>query len=140
VPPLSDIAKDQDDPQETPLGVADGRPAIINRAFSAVSGKEQGPVGEADHCPLPEHPGDGILDHLPGILLDNREHLGNVPAQHRRFGPPGECRRRGVEKHDLALAVGRDDRIPHTGQGRTKPLMACVRRRELHRATPSLLW
>ena len=136
LPPLGDIAKDQHHAEELPLGVVNRRAAIIDGAFHAVPAQEQRLIGEAHHGAFPEDPRDGILDGLPGGLVDNPEHRRNVLAQGLGFGPPGEHGRHGVQKHHPALAVGGDDRIANTGQGGLEPLTAGMQRGGLHRGQP----
>ena len=50
-------------------------------------------IGEPHHRALVEHPGDGILDYLTGILVDNLKHLRDVLARASASG------------HDVAAAA-----------------------------------
>ena len=115
-PALADVAEDQDDAGDSPAFVEDGGAAVVDRHLAAVPGQERRVVGQPDHRAQAEHLGRGILDRLPGLLVDDVEHLGQRPPDRLRSRPAGQRFGRWVQEGHTSLGVGGDDRVADAGQ------------------------
>jgi hypothetical protein len=74
-PPLfGRIAKHQDDAGNASILVPNGRRAVGNGPLGPVPGDEHGMVAQANDLTFAQGPGDGILDGLATLLLEDAEH------------------------------------------------------------------
>ena len=110
-PPLGHVAEDQDDARDAAAVVDDGGAAVVDGRLPAVPGQQRRVVGQPDHRAQAEHLGRGVLDRLPGLLVDDAEHLGQRPPDGVRQRPPRQRLGRRVQEGHPGLGVGRDDRV-----------------------------
>src|SRR4029453_2204084 len=126
---LGNIAKDEDDTGERLTGSPERRATSIDGALHTAPGNEQRVRSEPYHRVFAEHPGDGILDHLTSVLVDNLKYRRDVLAQGLGFWPPGDRRRYGIHERHPPLRVGHDDGVSDTRQGDGQPFALLLRDR-----------
>ena len=115
-PPLGHVAEDQDDAGDAPAVVEDGGAAVVDGRLAAVPGQQRRVVGQPDLRTQPEDFGRRILDRLPGLLVDDVEHLDQRPPDGLRQRPAGQRFGRWVQEGDQALGVGGDDGVADARQ------------------------
>ena len=124
LPPLGDIAEDEDDPIDLAAGVADGCPAVVDRPLDAVAGDQHRMIGQANDGPIGQDSLHGVLGRLAGVLVDDPEDLVERPAGRIAARPAAEGLGYGIHEGDPPLSVGGDDRVADAGQHGGEPLLA----------------
>ena len=89
-PRLGHIPEDQDHPDDLVLMVLDRRGAVGDRPLGPVAGDQGGVVGQADHDPLADHPGDRVLDRPAVAFRDDGEDVLQGLARRLVLSPPGQ--------------------------------------------------
>ena len=72
---FGDVPKDEHDPGDFPLLIADGGGAVVDGSFRAVFGKEQRVVRQPDDHAISQGSDGRTLNRLAALFVDDAEHV-----------------------------------------------------------------
>ena len=116
--------EDQHDPHQFLLGIADGGGAVVNGVLRAVARNQYRVVRQTDHLPLAQHFSDRVVYRLPGLFVDDVEHLNEGTLLRLLQRPSGQAFRHRVHEGHASLRVGGDHGVADAGKGRGEPFPA----------------
>jgi hypothetical protein len=120
------VAEDENDSDHVARAVADRGSAVVDADLFALSGDEEGVVGEADDGAEAAYLVDGVFDDGARLLVEDREDFVEGSSASLVFLPAGELLCDEVHEDDVAVRVAGDDRIADAADGGIEPLLACV--------------
>ncbi len=125
---LGDVAKHQHCANHQATGVADGRAAVGNIKFTAITGDQHRVVGHALHGAVGQHAGNRNRGARPGRLGQDVEHLVNGAPLGLRAGPAGQPLGHRVEQGDAGGGIGGNHCIANGVEGDGELLLTGLQR------------
>jgi hypothetical protein len=111
-----DVAKDDDRSDRSADGVVDRGRAVGDGPLGSVAVDEDHSCRQCRRSAAAEDARGEVLDPRPMVFLARVEDLDERPPDRLVRGPPGERLGHGVEEHDPAGVVRRDDRVADAAQ------------------------
>ena len=125
---FSDIAKHQNDANDLPAGIANGRGAVGNMVLRAVARQQQRVIGKFNHALVRHHQLHRVGHRLARAGVDDAEDLRQRPPAGLRQRPFAEALGRRIHIGDPALRVGGDDGIADRVQRDGQVLLTLAQR------------